>query len=343
MKILYGVQGTGNGHVTRARCLALEFQRLNIEVDYVFSGRDKKRYFDMEVFGDAQYFHGLSFATKNNKIDHIGTVFQSRPVRFLQELKQLNIQGYDLIISDFEPITAWRSRFSSVPALGVGHQYSFLSAAPWPKYDLIGRTVLKYFAPVKQHLGMHWHHFDGPVLPPMIDVALKRNTHHEKFVLVYLPFDESEEAIRILEQLPDVKFVFYSPQHQSRDNHKNIVLKPLSKKEFRDDLQTCSWLVSSCGFGLVSEALHLGIPILTIPVKGQGEQIANAIALKKLGYAEQSKSLNASDLATFVIKHSTEVAAAPMNYPNVAAEVARFCANGAVDNPNILVQRLWGL
>jgi UDP:flavonoid glycosyltransferase YjiC (YdhE family) len=39
MKILYGVQGTGNGHITRARAMAAEMHAAGVEVDFVFSGR----------------------------------------------------------------------------------------------------------------------------------------------------------------------------------------------------------------------------------------------------------------------------------------------------------------
>ncbi len=42
MKILYGIQGTGNGHITRARVMASCFKELGIDVDYVFSGRPEK-------------------------------------------------------------------------------------------------------------------------------------------------------------------------------------------------------------------------------------------------------------------------------------------------------------
>ena len=52
MKLLYGVQGTGNGHITRARALNKYLAEFGLEVDFLFSGRDRDRYFDMEEFGD---------------------------------------------------------------------------------------------------------------------------------------------------------------------------------------------------------------------------------------------------------------------------------------------------
>ncbi|NDB36263.1 MAG: glycosyl transferase, partial [Flavobacteriia bacterium] len=37
MKILYAIQGTGNGHISRAIALVPEFQKL-VEVDVLISG-----------------------------------------------------------------------------------------------------------------------------------------------------------------------------------------------------------------------------------------------------------------------------------------------------------------
>ncbi|MBP7664242.1 MAG: glycosyltransferase, partial [Shewanella sp.] len=39
MRILYGVQGTGNGHLSRARVMAKALMKQDIEVDFLFSGR----------------------------------------------------------------------------------------------------------------------------------------------------------------------------------------------------------------------------------------------------------------------------------------------------------------
>ncbi len=51
MKILYGVQGTGNGHITRARAMANALQERDVDVQFLVSGRPKVKLFDMEPFG----------------------------------------------------------------------------------------------------------------------------------------------------------------------------------------------------------------------------------------------------------------------------------------------------
>jgi uncharacterized protein (TIGR00661 family) len=82
MKILYGVQGTGNGHLTRARVMAKAFKEKGIEVDWVFSGREKSGFFDMEIFGDYQVYRGMTFVTEHGKINFIKTAMQTNIGQF---------------------------------------------------------------------------------------------------------------------------------------------------------------------------------------------------------------------------------------------------------------------
>jgi len=62
MRLLYGVQGTGNGHISRCRTLAQALGRHGVEVDYLLSGRARDDYFDMQSFGDFRARQGLTFS-----------------------------------------------------------------------------------------------------------------------------------------------------------------------------------------------------------------------------------------------------------------------------------------
>ena len=107
MKILYGVQGTGNGHITRARAMQVALAAAGIEVDWVFSGRERSRFFDMQAFGDFKVFKGLSFATKAGKVDMIKTFAEASLHQMYQDIRTLDLTRYQLVISDFEPVVAW--------------------------------------------------------------------------------------------------------------------------------------------------------------------------------------------------------------------------------------------
>jgi uncharacterized protein (TIGR00661 family) len=54
MRIFYGVQGTGNGHITRARVMAKELYAAGFDVTFQFTGRPSNKYFDMDVFNGYQ-------------------------------------------------------------------------------------------------------------------------------------------------------------------------------------------------------------------------------------------------------------------------------------------------
>ena len=110
MKILFGVQGTGNGHITRARAMQVALAAAGIEVDWVFSGRERSRFFDMQAFGDFKVFKGLSFATKAGKVDMIKTFAEASLHQMYQDIRTLDLTRYQLVISDFEPVVAWAAR-----------------------------------------------------------------------------------------------------------------------------------------------------------------------------------------------------------------------------------------
>ncbi|MBO6226112.1 MAG: glycosyltransferase, partial [Shewanella sp.] len=69
MRILYGVQGTGNGHLSRARVMAKALMKQDIEVDFLFSGHKPDQFFDMECFGDYRVQAGMTFATHSGRVN----------------------------------------------------------------------------------------------------------------------------------------------------------------------------------------------------------------------------------------------------------------------------------
>ena len=81
MKILYGIQATGNGHITRARAICEAFTKLDIEVDYLFSGREREKFFDMEAFGNWRCLPGLTFIHKEGKIRPLATFRHNKALR----------------------------------------------------------------------------------------------------------------------------------------------------------------------------------------------------------------------------------------------------------------------
>lgn len=292
MKILYGIQATGNGHISRSRVMAKYFKERNIDVTYLLSGRDKSKLFDMEVFGDFIYRTGLTFATHHGKIDHWSTFKGNNFFRFMNDVRSLDVTPYDLVITDFEPITAWAAKLSRVNSLAIGHQYAFGANTPVAGANVLASSILKYFAPAKQTLGLHWARYNNNVLPPIIDVTLTRSTHQGP-ILVYLPFEDQQAVINMLNHVTEHQFVLYA-QELVDGEVANVQTRTTSYQGFKEDLKRASAVICNSGFELNSECIHLGIPILTKPIAGQMEQESNALALEQLGFAKAVGTLSAS-------------------------------------------------
>lgn len=324
MKILYGVQGTGNGHITRARAMQKAFAKTSFSVDYLFSGRNQQDYFDMQCFGDAQYAKGLTFVVKNGKVQFIQTALKSGLYNFFKEVRSYDASGYDLIITDFEPITARLAKKHNIPVLGLGHQYVFNYEVPQAQGDLIAHFVMKHFAPADDFLAVHWHHFEQKVLPPILEDHdnIQVKTIDNK-VVVYLAFENQYKVYQCLSSIKGYQFIIYTP-NPIKSNQSHIQFKYPSRKGFIEDLYSCDAVIANAGFELSSEVIKLGKRLLVKPLKNQIEQFSNAMALKSLGYGNVMNRLCQSEIHNFLLQ-SKHV---KVNYPNVADVVVDWIKSG---------------
>ncbi len=92
MRIFYGVQGTGNGHITRARIMAKELYAAGIDVTFQFTGRPADKYFDMEVFNGYQLRTGLTFHTEKGQVSYLKTARDAKPITFIKDIKSLGFK-----------------------------------------------------------------------------------------------------------------------------------------------------------------------------------------------------------------------------------------------------------
>ncbi len=336
MKIFYGVQGTGNGHITRARVMAKELRAAGIDVHFQFTGRPADKYFDMEVFNGYQLRTGLTFHTEKGQVSYLKTALDAKPITFMKDMKSLNLSGYDLVISDFEPVTAWAAKKQKIPVLGIGHQYAFNHKIPREGSDPIADQVMKYFAPADIGVGLHWHHFGQPILPPIIETPETPKSIIKNKIIVYLPFEDQNEVIRLLSPFRDYEFHLYSPEPvPSTFGH--IICNPLSRDSFQKDLYDCAGIISNAGFELASESLQMGKKILAKPLHAQMEQISNAAALQQLGYGHIMHDMNSSAIEHWL--HDNH--AVHITYPNIAKVLVQWIQNGMPEMNADFIESIW--
>ncbi len=336
MKIFYGVQGTGNGHITRARVMAKELYAAGIDVTFQFTGRPADKYFDMDIFNGYQVRSGLTFNTDKGQVNYLKTAFEAKPLTFIKDVKALDLSSYDLVISDFEPVTAWAAKNQKKPVLGIGHQYAFNHKIPRAGSDPIANQVMKYFAPADTGVGLHWHHFGQPILPPIIDTPETPKNIINNKIVVYLPFEDQQKVIKLLAPFENFEFHLYSPElAHSKFDH--IICNPLSREGFQKDVHDCSGIISNAGFELASEALQLGKKILAKPLHAQMEQISNAAALKQLGYGQTMHDMDISVIEQWL--HDSH--AIRITYPNIAKVLVNWIQSDMPEMEPDFIEDIW--
>ena len=143
--------------------------------------------------------------------------------------------------------------------------------------------------------------------------------------------------MKILQQIPNVHFKQYAPNISDEDKG-NVALRKSNYAGFKQDLQTASGVICNSGFELISECLHIGVPILTKPLNGQMEQHSNALALEQLQYAEVVKTLSLANIQQWCLSDKKTVTK-PL--PDVAGAIADAIVNSQWHNPQQLSDKLW--
>jgi uncharacterized protein (TIGR00661 family) len=80
----------------------------------------------------------------------------------------------------------------------------------------------------------------------------------------------------------------------------NLTYRPFDETRFIEDLRTAVAVIAGGGFTLMSEAVYLHKPMLSIPVKGHFEQTLNALYLQKLGFGAYAPELTQDALSGFI-------------------------------------------
>ncbi len=283
MKIFYAVQATGNGHISRATQLFPYLQRYG-EIDFFLSGSNAS----LDVSIPIQFrSKGCSlFYSKCGGLDYWNIAKNIKPYQIYKDANKLPLHKYDVIINDFDAVTALACKLQKVHSVQFGHQASFLSEhTPRPENkSKMGEFIFKNYASAPQNLGLHFEPYDTFIHPPIIkDEIANATPKNLEHITVYLPSFDINCLEKAFQSLPDLKFHWFL--HTIKEIHTigNITYFPVNQKEFNKSLIDCEGIITGGGFETPSEALFLGKKILSIPIKEHYEQECNAAALKKMG------------------------------------------------------------
>jgi uncharacterized protein (TIGR00661 family) len=186
MKILYATQRTGNGHIARAQELIPIISKLG-ELHILASGSNSQIQLSQPI---TYSFKGISLYYSNGKVSYLKTFLKNNFILFLYNVISFPTKSYDLIINDFEPISAWSCKLKGGNIISLSHQAALLfNETPKAKTNsIIGKAVLKYYAPTKIKYGFHFKSYHPQILLPIIRSKIKTlTTSNHRDYLVYLP------------------------------------------------------------------------------------------------------------------------------------------------------------
>ncbi|HEX7845152.1 MAG TPA: glycosyltransferase family protein [Chitinophagaceae bacterium] len=283
MKILYSIQATGNGHISRAMEL-LPYLKEYGEVDIFLSGDNS----NLELEAPVKYrSRGLSlYYNCKGGLDYWQVIKAFQLRRLQKEVRELPVEKYDLVINDFEYITAAACAKKGIHSVNFGHQACFYSPnTPRPeKRSAIGEYVLKNYAKASNYVGLHFKRYDKFIFTPVIKKEiLNAIPTNRGYIIVYLPSWCEPQLKQVFGQFKDVEFEIFSRQTTEAFTTGNISFKPVNKRSFNHSLINCAGIITGGGFETPAEALQLGKKMLCVPMKGQYEQQCNAAALQEMG------------------------------------------------------------
>jgi uncharacterized protein (TIGR00661 family) len=315
-RIVYGVAGEGFGH--SSRCHLIGQRLLEAGHDVIFACSNKSLEYLKPYFGQrVKEIHGLTFDYEKGYVDAFGTI--KKNIRAFPKGHKVNVELFkkeikpfkpELILTDFEPFSAWWAWRNKVPYISIDNEHVLTHCRLEHKlkninYRINSFFVTKfYYAGASSYLVMNFFKApmkskDAVLAPPVIrPVVCQLKSRQEEHIVVYFTTAKDKKPLaELLNKFPQRTFHIYGYDVEQKTG--NCIFKKRSTEGFLNDLAGCKAVIATAGFSLISECMYLRKKMLLLPVKGQYEQIINAYYIEKLGLGTFSNELSESALERF--------------------------------------------
>lgn len=319
MKILFAIQGTGNGHLSRARDIYPELAKYGT-VEVLVSGIQA----DVSAPFPVKYrLYGMSFIFgKKGGVDIWDTARKLKLFQLIKDIRQFPVEQYDLVINDFEPVSSWACKLKKLPCISLSHQCAVLHKnAPQPESsDLMGKLILERYAPVTDAYGFHFKAFGENIFTPVIRREIREMpVSDEGHYTVYLPAYDDETIVKHLSQFPNVRWHVFSKHNRQPFTSGNVNVMKINNRAFIESMASSTGILCGAGFEGPAEAMYLGKKVLVIPMQAQYEQQCNAAGAAAMG-ATTIKNLD--EKYYDVIRHWLVAGEyIKVDYPDITSEI----------------------
>ena len=312
MKIIYGLSGQGFGHSARSRELIHHLITVGHQLKILTYGQSL---FLLEEYQDLiEPIPGLVLIYNGNRLSYPQTIWQnlkkiSQQITVWRRLKKSFADfNPDLVITDFEPLTARLARHFKKPLISFDnqHQLTRTKIKKIKKYRrdlwldnlivnlMIGRAdyylITSFFKTEPKFPNTF-------VFPPIIRSEIQSlNNQPADYILVYEGSDFNN-LVPQLKQLQE-KFIIFNATKETSEA--NIIYKKYSKKDWLELLPGAKAVIGTAGLSLLGECIYLKKPYLALPIEKQIEQVINAEYLKECGYGDFAYHCDAKKIETFI-------------------------------------------
>jgi uncharacterized protein (TIGR00661 family) len=309
--ILYGVNGEGAGHSSRARELIAHLQGQGHIVHVVSFDRGLK---NLSAEFDVTEIFGMRLATVHNRVRYGRTVLRNlltvpSAAKSLRKLNRLVEEWrIQLVITDFEPMSCHAGRKLGLPVLSIDNQHCLTYGEisfpkEYRKEAAAAKMVTRLMTPNADAYFVTSFFTPKPknkrtsFFPPILRGAVLESVPTQGEAVVVYVTSPAVELISILKGIRQ-SFVCYGFNREGKEG--NLFFRKPSQAGFLSDLLEARAVVANSGFSLISEALHLGKPYLAWPVKHQFEQVFNAYYIGKMGYGAYWDELTREKVESFL-------------------------------------------
>lgn len=301
-RILYGVHGTGHGHAMRALILA----RALPQHEFLFIGADDAPKVLAPEFRIIS-LPNLGTVFRNYKVDLGATIARALPLllnkkKYLgKALKLIEEFKPDVCMTDLEYFVPRAAAEAGLHCLTLDHQHVLTCCRhklpPNMLWDALiqGLTPRFLFRPTEANVIISFYAppllpgYNALVAPPIFrQKTLDLKPEDGEDILVYQSNSTDKRLLDFLRTATKrTAHVFGYGDTTGRQG--NIIFHPRSEDKFSEILAKCAYVIQGGSHTLMSEALFLKKPILSIPLKAMVEQRFNALYLERLGYGKQAE------------------------------------------------------
>ncbi|MBO4369617.1 MAG: teichoic acid biosynthesis protein [Desulfovibrio sp.] len=335
-RVLYGIHGTGHGHAMRGLTIARKLRHH----DFLFVCNDDALHV-LEPEFPIYRLPNLGTVFKKYKVDFGATIAKAVPLlwhqkRYREELLSL-IRDFkpDVCMTDLEYFVPRAAEEADIPCLTLDHQHVItcckhsLPPSLWWDTFVQGLTPRYLFRPTQANIIVSFYappvleRYNARVVPPLLrDRVLSAKPSCEGHIVVYQSNSTHRALIDFLRSATKRPcFVFGYGKTEGCEG--NVIFMPKSEEGFLDLLQRADYVIQGGSHTLMSEALYLGKPVLSLPLGAMVEQRFNALYVERLHYGMQAAM---SDLSADIL--SRFEAELPFYRESIAK--SNFCGNDII-------------